>query len=65
MNDNQPLTDLPPIDTAQVAEFIQRWQNASGSERANYRLYLTDLCSLLGLPQPKLPMGLNANPSNR
>lgn len=49
MNDNQPLTDLPPISTAQVAEFIQRWQNAGGSERANYQLFLTELCSLLRL----------------
>ncbi|WP_343036101.1 class I SAM-dependent DNA methyltransferase, partial [Aromatoleum toluvorans] len=33
--------------------FIQRWQKAGGSERANYQLFLTELCALLDLPQPK------------
>jgi hypothetical protein len=32
--------------------FIQRWQSASGSERANCQLFVTELCALLGLPQP-------------
>ncbi|WP_323846007.1 class I SAM-dependent DNA methyltransferase [Microbulbifer magnicolonia] len=32
--------------------FIQRWRNAGGSERANYQLFLTELCELLDLPRP-------------
>jgi len=36
-----------PIDA-----FIARWEKASGSERANYQLFLTELCALLELPQP-------------
>ena len=44
--------DLPTVDVTRVAEFIQRWQHAGGTERANYQLFLTELCALLGLPQP-------------
>ena len=35
-----------------VDAFIRRWEKASGSERANYQLFLTELCKLLDLPQP-------------
>lgn len=52
----RPLADDPPaddaLDPAAVDAFIARWQHASGSERANYQLFLTELCALLGLPQP-------------
>ena len=33
--------------------FITRWQAAGGSERANYQLFITELCELLGLPKPE------------
>jgi len=36
-----------------IEGFIKRWQSASGSERANYQLFLTELCTLLHLPQPE------------
>ena len=39
--------------TEQVEAFIQRWSKAGGSERANYQLFLTELCALLELPQPQ------------
>jgi len=29
---------------------IARWRNSGGAERANYVMYLTELCALLGLP---------------
>ena len=32
--------------------FITRWQHSSGSERANYQLFVTDLCELLDVPKP-------------
>jgi hypothetical protein len=35
-----------------VANFISRWSAAGASERANYVLFLTELCDLLGVPQP-------------
>jgi hypothetical protein len=36
-----------------VETFIARWQSAGGSERANYQLFITELCELLGLPKPE------------
>jgi len=33
-------------------QFITRWQNVGGSERANYQLFIADLCDLLELPKP-------------
>ena len=39
-------------DTA-LERFISRWRaNEGGAERANYVLFLTELCTLLDLPQP-------------
>jgi hypothetical protein len=35
-----------------VDKFITRWQSASGSERANYQLFVHELCALLDLPTP-------------
>ncbi len=35
-----------------IASFIARWQNSGGAERANYALFLTQLCDLLGVAQP-------------
>ena len=35
-----------------IHTFITRWSAASGSERANYQLFLTELCQLLDLPRP-------------
>ncbi len=36
-----------------VDEFIERWRkNEGGAERANYALFLTELCDLLDLPRP-------------
>lgn len=38
--------------TATADDFIQRWQHANGGERANYQLFLTELCALIGLDRP-------------
>ena len=35
-----------------VDRFVTRWQSASGSERANYQLFVHELCTLLELPTP-------------
>jgi hypothetical protein len=36
-----------------VDAFVARWRaNEGGAERANYVLFLTELCDLLGLPRP-------------
>ncbi|WP_404372251.1 class I SAM-dependent DNA methyltransferase [Sphingomonas sp. MMS24-J45] len=40
-------------DAAAIDRFIDRWRaNEGGAERANYVLFLTELCTLLDLPQP-------------
>jgi SAM-dependent methyltransferase len=33
--------------------FIHRWQQSSASERANYALFLSELCDFLDLPRPE------------
>ncbi len=41
-------------DTEQLDRFIARWlANEGGAERANFPLFLTELCALLDLPQPE------------
>ena len=36
-----------------VDAFLQRWTGVTGSERANYQLFIGDLCRLLGVPEPE------------
>ncbi|MFO7534090.1 MAG: type IIL restriction-modification enzyme MmeI [Kiritimatiellia bacterium] len=36
----------------QIANFIARWQNSGAAERANYQLFLSELCDLIGVPRP-------------
>ena len=38
--------------TLSPGAFLARWQHADGSELANYQLFVTDLCKLLGVPSP-------------
>ena len=41
-----------PTGTPTIDAFIARSRAASGSERANYQLFVTELCELLGTPKP-------------
>ncbi|RLA40753.1 MAG: hypothetical protein DRQ64_03965, partial [Gammaproteobacteria bacterium] len=52
MSAQQDNTDLPQISDQVVGQFIQRWENADGTEKANFQLFLTELCTALCLPQP-------------
>jgi len=45
------ITGMLPNDTA-AADFIRRWGNSGAAERANYQLFLSELCDLLGVPRP-------------
>ncbi|WP_018168018.1 DNA methyltransferase [Thioalkalivibrio sp. ALMg9] len=45
-------TATPLAAPEQVEAFIDRWRDTGGSERANYQLFLTELCKLLELPHP-------------
>ena len=40
------------VDEEAINQFIERWTTSGGSERANFQPFLTELCSLLDLPQP-------------
>lgn len=40
-------------DERQITAFIERWQGVTGSERANYQIFITGLCDLLGLAKPE------------
>lgn len=37
---------------AKVENFIARWSQSGASERANYQLFLSELCTILGVPLP-------------
>ncbi|PAX07829.1 class I SAM-dependent DNA methyltransferase [Sphingomonas lenta] len=51
MGAGAPSTDN--IDARALDAFVARWRaNEGGAERANYVLFLTELCDLLGLPRP-------------
>ncbi|MDB5391908.1 MAG: hypothetical protein JWM11_7554, partial [Planctomycetaceae bacterium] len=36
-----------------IAAFINRWQQSAAAERANYQLFLTELCEILGVAKPE------------
>ena len=38
--------------SAEAAAFIARWAQVTGTERANYQLFISELCGLLGVPAP-------------
>ncbi|MDX9710756.1 MAG: hypothetical protein RBT64_14525, partial [Trichloromonas sp.] len=38
---------------AAIDTFIAGWQASGGAERANYQLFLSGLCDLLGVPRPE------------
>jgi hypothetical protein len=39
-------------DPAAIDAFIARWENSGAAERANYQLFLSELCDLLEVPRP-------------
>ena len=39
--------------TAAAHALIAKWQGKDGSERANYQMFITELCDLLGAPRPE------------
>ena len=36
-----------------IAEFVRRWEQSGAAERANYQLFLGELCDLLGVGRPE------------
>lgn len=49
------------VQPGQIETFIARWQGREGGqERANYAMFLTELCAAMGLPQPE-PAGADSD----
>ena len=46
------MTTTHSAETSVVA-FIARWQASGAAERANYQLFLSELCEVLDLPRPE------------
>lgn len=44
---------MPGQMSSRTESFIPRWQKSSASERANYALFLSELCDYLDLPRPE------------
>ena len=36
-----------------VADFIARWEASGAAERANYQLFICELCDVIGVPRPE------------
>jgi hypothetical protein len=41
------------VTAKSLDEFIEDWKNSAAAERANYMLFLSQLCDQLGVPQPQ------------
>jgi len=41
------------VTEVEIEEYIERWGKSGGAERSNYQLFLTQLCDLIGAPQPE------------
>ena len=44
--------DTAPTASDAAATFIARWSSSGAAERANYQLFLSELCDLIGVPRP-------------
>ncbi|MDT4895363.1 MAG: hypothetical protein QOH25_440 [Acidobacteriota bacterium] len=38
---------------ADIPNFIERWASSGAAERANYQIFLTELCDVLNVPRPE------------
>ncbi len=41
------------MDELAVQALITRWSKSGGAERANYQLFLAELCDVLEVPRPE------------
>jgi hypothetical protein len=49
---HQTTNTQAPHPDISVQAFIAKWLGKDGSERANYQLFITELCEVLGVPKP-------------
>ena len=43
---------MPEATPAQITAFITRWETSGAAERANYQMFLSELCDIIGVPRP-------------
>jgi hypothetical protein len=43
---------MPEATSEQISAFITRWQNSGAAERANYQMFLSELCDIIDVPRP-------------
>jgi hypothetical protein len=48
------------MDGPGIRQFIERWEGSGAAERANYQLFLSELCDVIGVAHPD-----PATPDNR
>ncbi|MBE9011347.1 hypothetical protein IQ250_14130, partial [Pseudanabaenaceae cyanobacterium LEGE 13415] len=53
---------MTPADAARIELFINRWQNSSGNERANYQMFFSELCDALGVSRPDVKGSVPGDP---
>jgi hypothetical protein len=53
----------PGTTPAIVEAFIKRWEKSGAAERANYQLFLSELCDVIGVPRPE-PAGADDSQNN-
>ena len=53
---------MTPSDAARIEQFITRWQNSSGNERANYQMFFSELCDALGVKRPDVKGSVPGDP---
>lgn len=44
---------MSEADPSSVDAFIRRWAASGAAERANYQLFLSELCDEIGVPLPE------------
>ena len=47
-----PLTSTNSSDHNRINAFIYRWESSGAAERANYQMFLSELCEILEVPRP-------------
>jgi len=51
------MSDDTEIKDSAVQRFIERWERSGAAERANYQLFLSELCDIIGVPRPNPATG--------
>ena len=46
------MADAASLHPAEATRFITRWRASGAAERANYQLFLAELCDVLQVPRP-------------